>query len=79
MPIETTGINIFEQIDLFIFVKVFFVLFVVFYAVFSLMLFRQVQIMSAKLPTALSPLLKFVGIVHIGISIAVLFFVVGSF
>lgn len=56
-------------------VKVFFILFLVFYSVFALVVFRQIQLMARSLPMALSPFLKSVAIVHIGVALA-LFFVV---
>ena len=60
-------------------IKAFLVLFLVFYSVFALILLRQIQIMSTTLPTELSPLLKFIGIMHFGFSLAVLFLVIGNF
>lgn len=59
--------------------KAFFVLFLIFYSVFALVLFRQAQLMAKALPTAVSPFLKFVAIVHIGIALALLFVVLGVF
>lgn len=56
-------------------IKAFLILFLVFYVVFALVIFRQIQLMAKALPIPLSPLLKFLGIVHIGVSLA-LFFVV---
>ncbi len=79
MPIVETTNVIFDSLNgLFIF-KMFMVLFVVFYTIFALLLFRQVQIMTIKLPTKLSPILKFVAIVHIGFSLAILFLFISSF
>ena len=78
MPVDGQFANLFEISGSF-FTKAFLILFLIFYAVFSLILYRQVQIMSRKLPTALSPILKFVGIIHIGVSLALLFLVAGSF
>lgn len=78
MPVDD-NFGIFSPIDNAIFLKSFIVLFLVFYSVFALILYRQIQIMNKKLPTTLSPFLKFVAIVHIGISLAILFLVIGSF
>lgn len=78
MPVDDNFGN-FLQFDDTIFLKSFIVLFLVFYSVFALILYRQIQLMNKKLPTTLSPFLKFVAIVHIGISLAVLFLVIGSF
>jgi hypothetical protein len=79
MPIVDLGTNLFASLNLNFFVKAFFILFLVFYTVYSVMLFRQVQIMTTKLPTQLSPLLKFFGLLNVGISLALLFLVVGMF
>lgn len=61
------------------FVKAFFVLFLIFYSVFALVLFRQAQLMADSLPTAVSPLIKFIAILHIGVSLALLFVILGVF
>jgi len=63
---------------LFVF-KAFFILFLIFFIIFSLILFRQVQIMSKALPMTLAPFLKFVAIILVGISLALLFIVLGVF
>lgn len=60
-------------------IKAFFVLFLVFYTVFSLIVFRQVQLMERTLPLTLSPLLTFVAIIQIGVALAFLFVVLGAF
>lgn len=59
--------------------KVFLVLFLVFYTVFSLVVFRQVQLMEKTLPLPLSPILTFIAILQIGVSLALLFVVLGAF
>ncbi len=79
MPVSQIGNNLFINLNLIFFVKAFFILFLVFYIFFILMLFRQIQIMTKKLPTQLSPLLKFFGLVSVGISLALLFLVIGIF
>lgn len=61
------------------FIKVFVVLFVIFYAVFSLIIFRQIQLMDRAIPTSIGPFLKFIGILQIGVSLAFLFIVIGAF
>ena len=61
------------------FIKIFFVLFLVFYSIFALILFRQIQLMSKALPLQLSPLLKFIAILHIGFALALLFIVAEIF
>jgi hypothetical protein len=60
-------------------VKIFFVLFLIFFSIFALILFRQIQIMAKSLPMSLAPFLKFVAIILIGISLALLFIVLGVF
>lgn len=59
--------------------KAFLVLFLIFYAIFSLVLFRQVQLMEKSLPLPLSPVLTFVAILQIGIAMALIFIVIGAF
>ena len=60
-------------------IKALFVLLVIFYNVFALLIFRQTQLMAKTLPTVLSPILKFIAILHVGISLALLFVVIGVF
>lgn len=79
MPVVEISSNFFNSLDLNFFVKAFFILFLVFYTFFAIMLFRQVQIMTKKLPTQLSPLLKFIGLINVGVSLALLFLIVGMF
>lgn len=59
--------------------KAFLILFLVFYSVFALILFRQVQLMTKAIPTAVKPFLKFITIIHIGVSIALLFIMIQLF
>lgn len=60
-------------------VKAFLVLFLIFYNMFALILFRQTQVMSKTLPTELAPTLKFIAIIHVGLALAVLILTVGNF
>lgn len=60
-------------------IKAFVVLFVVFYAFFSLILFRQIQLMDRAIPTPIGPFLKFIGILQIGIALGFLFIIIGAF
>lgn len=60
-------------------IKAFLVLFLVFYTVFALIIFRQVQLMAKTLPVSISPFLKFIAIIQIGVSLALLFVVLGVF
>lgn len=79
MPIEGVGLGFLDNLTAAFGVKSFLVLFLVFYSVFALLLYRQVQIMDQKLPTALSPFLRFAGILHLGVSLAILFLTIGTF
>ena len=78
MPIDGSVGN-FLQVDAGFFTKAFLVLFLIFYSVFALILYRQIQIMNKKLASTLSPILRFVGIIHLGVALAITFFIVGSF
>lgn len=77
MPVGNVGFDL--ALNAVFFVKIFFVIFLVFYTVFSLMLFRQIQVMGQALPTQILPYLKFLAIIHIGVSLAILFLVIGVF
>lgn len=79
MPIESTSFGVVNSLSAAFGIKAFLVLFLVFYIVFALILYRQIQIMALKLSTPLSPILRFIAILHIGISLAVLFLVLGTF
>lgn len=79
MPIETVSNNLSIGFDSVFIAKAFFILFLVFYAIFTAILFRQIQLMGNSLPTRLVPFLKFLAILHIGVSVALLFVVVGVF
>lgn len=69
----------FNFLNVGILVKVFFLLFLLFYTIFSLIIFRQVQLMEKTLPLPLSPILTFISILQIGVSLALLFVVLGVF
>ena len=71
--------NFLDFLELAFFTKAFFVLFLIFYVVFSLIIFRQIQLMEKALPLSLSPLLTFIAILQIGVSLALLFVVLGVF
>ena len=73
------GLGIFGEISAAFIIKAFLVLFLVFYGVFAMILYRQIQLMTKKLPTPLSPLLRFVGIIHIGVAATVLLMIIGTF
>ena len=73
------GLFSFLEIDAIYVTKAFLSLFLFFYVVFGLIIFRQIQVMAKTLPTSLSPYLKFIAIVQIGISLGLLFVVIGAF
>lgn len=79
MPIENFSAVVFNNLTLVFSTKAFLVLFLVFYAVFALILWRQIQLMSKTLPTMLSPFLKFAGILHVGVAFSLLLMVLGLF
>ncbi len=79
MPLDSLIGNIFGANNASFGIKAFVVLFVFFYVFFALILFRQIQLMTHALPTIAGPFLKFVAIVQIGISLALLSIVIGAF
>ncbi len=79
MPVDETVFGFFAQINGALIVKAFLVLFLIFYAVFAFVLFRQIQLMGRTLPTPAVPLLRFAAIIHIGVALAVLLGVLGTF
>lgn len=61
-------------------VKAFGILFAFFYLIFSIIIFRQTQLMIRVLPaTTISPFIKFIAILQIGASLALLSSVIGAF
>jgi len=80
MPIENNPLfSIIGQINSAFVVKIFLILFLIFYNFFAFVMYRQIQLMCRTLPTPVSGVLKFVAIVHIGVSLAVLLAVIGIF
>lgn len=73
------GFSLFSLPSASFLIKSFLILFLVFYAFFAFIMFRQVQIMGRALPTSVLPFLKFIAIIHLGVSIALLFLSVGLF
>jgi len=78
MPIEDFGPNL-TFLSVIFGVKAFFVLFLIFYAIFALILYRQAQIMDKALPTPIAGVLTFIAILQIGIALGLLFIVIGAF
>lgn len=66
-------VNFFEQDLSLIFVKIGILIILAFYAIFALMVIRQVDLMSKTLITRVSPVLKAVSILHAGFAIGLIF------
>ena len=79
MSIEGFDFDILGLFGLGFGLKAFLILFAVFYSVFALILYRQIQLMGRALPTSVVPFLRFVAIVHLGFSVALLFIIIGIF
>ncbi len=79
MPVGDTTNTIINSFNGLFITKMFMVLFIIFYTIFALLLFRQIQLMTKKLPTKLTPLLKFIAVVNVGFSLAILFLFMSSF
>ena len=78
MPI-TEGTGVLNIFTIALGAKAFIVLFLIFYTMFALILHRQVQIMNGKLPTQLSPALRFISVLNVGVTVAILFLIIGLF
>lgn len=79
MPIEQAALSITSGVNIVFWIKPFFALFLIFYFFFSFMLFKQIQSVTRELVTPIMPFLKFVGIINLGISLSLLFLVIGLF
>lgn len=79
MPIDEAGLALFNNISIVFFFKVFFILFLFFNVIFSLVLYRQVYVMGRTLMTNLVPFFRFISIIYIGLSLALLIIVLGVF
>lgn len=55
------------------YVKIFILILIVFYIVFSLICFRQVKLMNNMVEAQISPLLKLISLIHLGVAVAVFF------
>ena len=64
--------NFFGTSAILIFGKISILIILVFYAIFALMIVRQVDLMSKTLITKVSPILKAFSIVHAGIAIGLI-------
>jgi len=79
MPVDDFTSSIFESLNVAFAIKSFLILFLIFYVIFSLILYRQIQLMCKTLTTPVGPFLKFVGIIHIGVALALLLVTLGVF
>lgn len=79
MPIENVTSGVFEFLNVAFALKAFLILFLIFYVIFSLILYRQIQVMSKTLPTSVVPFIKFIGIIHLGVALALLLIAIGVF
>ena len=79
MPIEQGVANIAGNVNVVFFVKLFLILFVIFYSFFAFMLFKQIQLVAKEFYTPIMPFLKFISIVNFGLSLALIFLVLGLF
>lgn len=80
MPIESVPFfGAFINPDGGLLLKLFAVLFSVFYVVFAVVLYRQIQLMDRALPNPIAPFLKFLGILQIGVALAFMFIVIQFF
>lgn len=79
MPLDSLANQIVGLPSLVLVVKAFLILFLIFYSVFALMLFRQLQLAGKTLLTSAVPTLEFVGLVNVVVGLALLFIVIGLF
>lgn len=70
-------IDSFSSEPILAFLKAAILLILIFYAIFSLIIIRQVDLMSKTLITTISPTLKAVAIIHAGVAIGLIFFAWG--
>lgn len=76
MPI-TLPPNLFEFEPFLIFVKLSILIILVFYAIFALLIVRQVNLMSKTLITPVSPVVRAVAVLHAGFAIGLIILVLG--
>ena len=70
-------VNFFESETVLIFLKVVILIILVFYAIFALLMTRQVDLMSKTLITKVSPALKAFSIIHAGFAIGLIVLTAG--
>jgi len=79
MPIEDSVSALVGNVNISLWGKLFLILFIIFYIFFAFMLFKQIQLMTRELATPAAPYLKFLGLINVGVAIALLFIVLGIF
>lgn len=79
MPASEVVPSILDKLNVALAVKAFFILFLIFYTIFALILYREIQVMGKSLPSPAVPFLKFVGILHIGLALALFLVTLGVF
>ena len=76
MP-TTTPINFFDSEAVLVFLKAAILLILIFYAIFALIVIRQVDLMSKTLITKVSPIVKALSIIHAGFALGFIILVFG--
>jgi len=71
MP-TTTQTNLFDAVAVLAFLKGAILLILIFYAIFALMVVRQVSLMSKTLITGVSPIIYAISIIHAGFAIGLI-------
>jgi hypothetical protein len=79
MPLLNGTFEFLDFLSGIFFIKIFLLLFLIFYSVFALILYRQTQLMTRTLPIVLAPFIQFATIVQIGVALALFFVVLGTF
>jgi hypothetical protein len=75
--VPTDPFNLFGSQALLIFLKAAILLILLFYAIFALLILRQVDLMSKTLITRVSPALKAFSIIHAGFAIGLIILAAG--
>ena len=76
MPIITPT-NLFDSDTILAFLKTAILIILVFYAIFAIMIVRQVSLMSETLITRVSPIVSAISIVHAGLAIGLIILIWG--
>lgn len=76
MP-TTTPTNLFDSDALLVFLKTAILIILIFYAIFAIMIVRQVSLMSKTLITRVAPIVSAISIVHAGFAIGLIILIWG--